>query len=618
MAQRVEEDGKSERQPVVGWIGASSPRASGLTSIWSSITREFEEPIKETKQMTVVQPTGAVSHPDTGWHNIHWHQAHQAVRRLQARIVKATQQGKWGKVKALQRLLTHSFSAKVLAVKRVTDNQGKNTPGVDGDIWDTPQKKMQGVHSLQQHGYKPLPLRRIYIPKSSNPRQKRPLSIPVMRDRAMQALYLLALEPIAETTADPNSYGFRPERNCADAIEQCFAILAGDNRAAWILEGDIKGCFDNISHEWLMTHIPMDKVMLRQWLKAGFMDKGQLFPTYAGTPQGGVASPVLANLVLDGLERLLRQRFPMYARNGQRAKVNLVRYADDFIITGISQAVLENEVKPLVERFLHERGLTLSPDKTHITHISEGFDFLGQNIRKYDGKLLIKPSTSSVKRLLKKVRDLIRRNPTVTAGKLIWLLNPTIRGWAQYHRHVVSSATFQSVDHQIFRALWRWATRRHPKKSRWWIKDKYFQSINGRNWVFSGEHNGKAMTLFAASGMPIRRHIKVRSEANPFDPDWEIYFEQRLGVKMVGTLHGRRQLIHLWKEQQGMCPVCQQKITTLTGWHNHHLVWRSRGGADKAFNRVLLHPNCHRLIHSQELSVEKPRPAPASRALAKA
>jgi RNA-directed DNA polymerase len=194
--------------------------------------------------MTVEHSTGAVSHPETGWHDINWPQAHQVVRRLQARIVKATQQGKWGKVKALQRLLTHSFSAKVLAVKRVTDNQGKHTPGVDGDIWDTPHKKMQGVHSLRQHGYRPLPLRRIYIPKASDPRKKRPLSIPVMRDRAMQALYLLALEPIAETTADPNSYGFRKARACADAIEQCFAVLVGSHRAEWILEGDIKGCFD--------------------------------------------------------------------------------------------------------------------------------------------------------------------------------------------------------------------------------------------------------------------------------------------------------------------------------------------------------------------------------------
>jgi RNA-directed DNA polymerase len=569
--------------------------------------------------MTVVQPTGAVSHlPEIGWHAIDWQQAHREVRRLQARIVKATQAGKWGKVKALQHLLTHSFSAKALAVKRVTENQGKNTPGIDGEIWDTPHKKMQGVLNLRQRAYRPQPLRRIYIPKASDPSKKRPLSIPIMRDRAMQALYLLALEPVAETTADPNSYGFRKERACADAIEQCFILLAGRHRPAWILEGDIKGCFDNISHEWLMTHIPMDKVMLGKWLKAGFMEQGQLFPTQAGTPQGGVASPVLANMVLDGLETMLRHHFPATTVNGRNAKVNLVRYADDFIITGVSQSLLEDEVKPLVERFLQERGLSLSPEKTHVTHIDTGFDFLGQNIRKYNGKLLIKPSQKSVKRLLTKVRDIIRRNPTAKAGKLIWLLNPVIRGWAQYHRHVVSSEIFQTIDHKIFQMLWRWCVRRHSKKSRWWIKDKYFHTVEGRNWVFSGEFNDRIMTLFSAGRMPIRRHTKVRSTANPFDPAWEVYFEKRLGLKMVNTLRGRRQLRYLWKEQQGICPVCQQKITTITGWHNHHIVWRSRGGTDSAENRVLLHPNCHRLIHSQDLSVEKPRPAPTGKALVKA
>lgn len=569
--------------------------------------------------MTVVQPTGAVSHlAQIGWHAIDWQKAHREVRRLQARIVKATQAGKWGKVKALQHLLTHSFSAKALAVKRVTENQGKNTPGIDGEIWDTPQKKMQGVLNLRQRAYRPQPLRRIYIPKASDPNKKRPLSIPIMRDRAMQALYLLALEPVAETTADPNSYGFRKERGCADAIEQCFILLAGRHRPAWILEGDIKGCFDNISHEWLIAHIPMDKVMLSKWLKAGFMEQGQLFPTQAGTPQGGVASPVLANMVLDGLETMLRHHFPSTTVNGRNAKVNLVRYADDFIITGISPSLLEDEVKPLVERFLQERGLSLSPEKTHVTHIDTGFDFLGQNIRKYNGKLLIKPSQKSVKRLLTKVRDIIRRNPTVKAGKLIWLLNPVIRGWAQYHRHVVSSEIFQTIDHKIFQMLWRWCVRRHHKKSRWWIKDKYFQTVEGRNWVFSGEFNDRTMTLFAAGRMPIRRHTKVKSTSNPFDPAWEVYFEKRLGLKMVNTLQGRRQLRYLWKEQQGICPVCQQKITTITGWHNHHIVWRSRGGTDSAENRVLLHPNCHRLIHSQDLSVEKPRPASTGKALVKA
>ena len=280
-----------------------------------------------------------------------------------------------------------------------------------------------------------------------------------------------------------------------------------------------------------------------------------------------------------------------------------------FIITGVTRELLEQEIRPLVEAFLSERGLSLSPEKTRIVHIEEGFDFLGQNVRKYQGKIIIKPSKKSVKRFLKKVRTIIKSNPTVTAGRLIFMLNPVIRGWAQYYRHVVSSKIFQDVDHQIHQALWRWAKRRHHNKGKRWIKDKYFHQVEGRKWVFSGEYDGKPVTLFAAHKMPIKRHIGIRSAANPFDPEWEIYFEKRLGVKMAQNLQGRRQLLYLWREQNGICPICKQKITKLTGWHNHHIVWRSKGGPDKAENRVLLHPNCHRLVHSQGIYVEKPRPA---------
>src|SRR5690348_12280224 len=299
-------------------------------------------------------PAGAASHQEVDWHTINWYKVNQEVRRLQARIVKATQEGKWGKVKALQRLLTHSFSGKVLAVRRVTENQGKNTPGVDRVTWNTPHKKMNAVYSLRQRDYCPQPLRRIYIPKKNG--KMRPLSIPCMRCRAMQALYLLALSPVAEVAGDRNSYGFRPERSTADAIAQCFIALAPKRSAQWVLEGDIRACFDHISHDWLVAHIPMEKPMLRKWLKAGFMEKDTLHPTDEGTPQGGIASPVIANMTLDGLEKLLKDRFPK-PKNGYNAKVNFVRFADDFIVTGDSKEILEKEVKPLVEEFLRERGL---------------------------------------------------------------------------------------------------------------------------------------------------------------------------------------------------------------------------------------------------------------------
>ncbi len=448
------------------------------------------------------------------------------------------------------------------------------------------------------------PLRRPYG-------KKRPLGIPCMRCRAMQALYLLALDPVAETTADPNSYGFRPGRSTADAIEQCFIALGKQFSPQWILEGDIKGCFDAISHEWLLTHIPMEKAILKKWLKAGYMEQHVLHPTEEGTPQGGIISPVLANLTLDGLEKKLNERYPK-PKVGYNAKVNFVRYADDFLVTGISKELLEKEVKPLVEQFMNERGLTLSPEKTVITHIEEGFDFLGQNVRKYKAgkrdKLLVKPSKKNVQAHLEKVRDIVKTNKALSAGKLILLLNPIIRGWAQYHQHVVSKKIFSSVDDAIYQMLRRWAKRRHPKKSKTWIEKKYFTTIGGNHWVFYGEVDGRKYYLMDTASMPIKRHVKVQGKANPYDPEWESYYEKRLDVHMESTLKGRRWLSYLWKEQNGLCPVCNQKITKITGWHSHHIQRRSSGGAGTAENRVLLHPTCHQQVHSQGLHVEKPRP----------
>ncbi|PUE49841.1 reverse transcriptase [Limnohabitans sp. 2KL-17] len=262
--------------------------------------------------MTVAKPAVKAVATDTGappafgviWDQINWDQDIDEVTRLQVRIAKATQAGRWNKVHALQHLLTRSLSGKLLAVKRVTENAGKRTAGVDGKIWKTPQSKMKASKALMHRGYRSQPLRRVYIPKSNG--KKRPLGIPTMHDRAMQALWLLALNPIAETTADKNSYGFRPRRSTADAIEHCFMALAKRDSAQWILEGDIRGCFDNISHDWLLKHVPMDKVVLIKWLKAEFIDQGALFLAEAGTPQGGIASPVLANMALDGMEDAVR------------------------------------------------------------------------------------------------------------------------------------------------------------------------------------------------------------------------------------------------------------------------------------------------------------------------
>ena len=399
-------------------------------------------------------------------------------------------------------------------------------------------------------------------------------------------------------------------------MEQCFKALRSAN-TQWILEGDIKSCFDKISHEWLLAHVLMDRVILQKWLKSGYMEKHVLHESMDGTPQGGIISPALANCALDGLERLLQEKYPAGKRlkslGGEKPCVNLVRYADDFVITSKSKELLEGEIKPLVERFLQERGLELSPTKTVITHVEHGFDFLGQNVRRYpNGKLLVKPSKKNVGTFLKGIRRIIKGAQGVSAADLIDQLNPKIRGWANYHRHVVSKHTFGHVDRNIFSSLWQWARRRHPNKSPRWFKPKYFDRRGNRDWSFFGEtcDDGGQPTkiwLYYAKSTPIKRHVKVKGEANPYDPTYETYFEEREGAHMLETFRGTRTLRYLWYEQRGLCTQCYTKITRITGWRLHYCVPRVKGGSTGATNCVLLHPECHDRVHRQRLSVSKPR-----------
>ncbi|HAZ1712711.1 TPA: group II intron reverse transcriptase/maturase [Salmonella enterica subsp. enterica serovar Brandenburg] len=543
-----------------------------------------------------------IPHP-TGWHIINWKACHARVRKLQLRIAKATRQQQWRQVRELQRILTRSFSGKAVAVRRVAENTGKRTPGIDGKIWHTPKEKWEGICSLNLCGYRPQPLRRIHIPKSNG--KTRPLGIPTMRDRAMQALWLLALEPVSETTADHNSYGFRPMRSTHDAIESIFLRMSQKVSPKWILEGDIKGCFDNISHDWLLSHIPMDRRLLKKWLKAGYMERGVFNHTNSGTPQGGIISPVLANMALDGLEKELMQTFRKSGYHSAKHQVNYVRYADDFICSGSSRELLENEVRPLIAAFMRERGLELSEEKTAITHIDKGFDFLGQNVRKYNGKMLIKPSKKNLKNFLCKVREIIKRNPTLPAWKLIGQLNPVIRGWATYHRHVVAKETFNYVDTQIWRAIWRWCVRRHPRKGLRWIAGRYF-SFEGRRWIFKAiTPEGKILTLFRAMETPIKRHIKIKGEATPYTPGMEIYFERRLDLIWKGKSKKMKTVVQLWKRQGKHCPQCGQLITNQTGWNIHHRIRKVMGGSDELTNLELLHPNCHRQLHSREAGAHR-------------
>jgi RNA-directed DNA polymerase len=465
---------------------------------------------------------GAPRDDATKWAKVDWNLARREVRRLQVRIAKAVTEGRWNKVRTLQHLLTRSFYAKLLAVKRVTSNQGKKTPGVDGVLWQGARAKWQACLSLRRRGYRPQPLRRVYIPKKNG--KKRPLSIPCMHDRAMQALYQLALAPVAETRADRNSYGFRERRGCADAIAAAFNALSKPNSAPWILEGDIKGCFDNITHDWMLNNIPVNREVLRKWLESGYMEDGQLYPSNRGTPQGGIISPTLANMTLDGMERAVRDAVP------RRCRVNFVRYADDFIVTAKSKRLLQERVKPALEAFLAERGLTLSEEKTALTHIHSGFTFLGQSFRKHGAILHITPSREGVLALKQKLGTLIRDYVGAPMPALIQKLNQTLRGWGNYHRHVVASEAFSSVDTYVYEQLWRMLRRRYPKKPQRWLARKYWVTPGSR-WIFSATWSTtkglRHAQVIRLSSLGIRRHIKVKADANPYLPEHSAYFWRR-------------------------------------------------------------------------------------------
>lgn len=523
------------------------------------------------------------------WKSIDWKKAEAEVSRLQARIAKATQEKKWNTVKRLQYLLSHSYYAKALAVRKVTTNKGKHTPGIDKELWNTPAVKMRNVLILTDKGYKAKPLRRVFIEKPGK-KKKRPLGIPCMYDRAMQALYALALDPVSETTADEKSFGFRRGRSAQDACEYIFTALSRRTSPEWVLEGDIKGCFDHISHDWLIDHIPMDKSVLKQFLKAGFVFQNELFPTDEGTPQGGVISPILANMALDGMQKVLSDRFntnrlgKIDLRFKNAHKVNLVRYADDFIVTAATKEIAE-EAKEIIRGFLCTRGLELSEEKTLITHVDDGFDMLGWTFRRFKEKLIVKPSKKSVKALNASLHNtVLERGKAWRQEDLIRVLNRQLRGWANYHQSVCAKDAFSRTDHILYEMLWRWAKRRHPKKNRKWITANYWYSKGLRNWVFST----KNAELIRLGEVPIIRHTKVRMSANPY-LDSE-YFIQRKFQNGMKRLSGRFKKI--WRNQNGCCYHCGQPMEISDEREIFYKIPKSMGGKDDVPNMAYVHKYC--------------------------
>lgn len=535
------------------------------------------------------------------WKNIDWHKAETHVNRLQIRIAKATQEKKWNTVKRLQYLLTHSYYAKMLAVRKVTTNKGKKTAGIDKELWITPTDKMKAVQSLTDKNYKAKPLRRVFIEKKGK-KAKRPLGIPCMYDRAMQALYALALDPVSEVTADTKSFGFRKGRSCHDACEYIFTALSRKYSPTWVLEGDIKGCFDHISHEWLIDNIPMDKSVLKQFLKAGFVFQNELFPTDDGTPQGGVISPILANMALDGIQEALVQHFDVTPKGKvayhmhQKSQVNFVRYADDFIVTAKTKEIAL-EAKEIIHAFLKTRGLELSEEKTLITHIDDGFDMLGWTFRKFKGKLIVKPSKKTIKSFVASLSEtVIKRGKAWKQESLIEKLNQQIRGWTNYHQSVCANETFSYIDNALFWMLWRWAKRRHPHKGKGWRKARYWHRKGDRNWVFCTDTN----ELLRLDYTPIIRHSKVRMNANPYlNTDYFIELKFNRGVK---RLSGKFKTV--WKNQKGLCHHCGLPMEVSENKEMFFKIPKSIGGKDDVTNMAYVHEYCNRLYFERCRSKE--------------
>jgi len=540
----------------------------------------------------------------TDWNAMDWRKAHRTVRNLRQRIFRATQEGNLKKVRSLQKLMLKSYSNRLVSVRRVAQlNAGKDTPGVDKLILKTPTARGKMVDTIAHYTlWKAKPARRVYIPKANG--KSRPLGIPVIVDRCLQSMVKNALEPSWEARFESISYGFRPGRSCHDAIAKIYLLARPNKTKKWILDADIKGAFDNISHNHLLKAIgPVPgKELIKQWLKAGYVEHGEFHATEQGTPQGGVASPLLANIALHGMEEAIGVTYD--SRGQLRGKRAVVRYADDFVCFCETREDAEQVQKILVE-WLSERGLTLSEEKTRIVHLTEGFDFLGFNIRHYPApqtsrtgwKLLIKPSKEAVKDLRKKLKDQWKKAQGSTVQTVLNKLNPIIRGWANYFRTVVTKEIFSTLDHWMYGKEKHYAKQMHPNKSINWRRRKYWGRLHLDRldfWVFGDKQTGSHLLRF--SWFPIERHPLVKGRASPDDPQLKDYWKKRQAAKGKNLTFSKQQLA---KRQKGRCPECGESLFNDEEIQVHHLLARSRGGSNLYSNLVLVHLLCHQQIHAQ-------------------
>jgi RNA-directed DNA polymerase len=541
----------------------------------------------------------------TDWQSIDWKKANRIVRNLRQRIFRATQHGDWKTVRSLQKLMLRSRSNILVSVRRVTQvNQGRKTPGVDKVVVKTPAARGKLVDELAAFTpWRAKPVRRIYIPKNNGP-HIRPLGIPVVKDRCLQAMVKNALEPSWEARFEGSSYGFRPGRGCHDAIGKIYSLARPDKTKKWVLDADIKGAFNEISHGHLLETLgPVPgRALIRQWLKAGYIDEGIFYDTEAGTPQGGVISPVLMNVALHGIEEALG--VTRRSDGTLRSKRAIVRYADDFVVFCETQADAY-QAQHILTEWLNPRGLTLSEEKTRVVHLTEGFDFLGFNVRHYPmphttrtgWKLLIKPSRKSIQKLRDKLKAEWLKLHGHDAATVTRKLNPIIRGWANYFRVGVSSHAFATLDHWMTQRAMRYARRAHPTKPKHWWTRRYFGRLNPSRqdtWVFGDKHTGAYLLKFG--WFPIERHILVKGRASPDDPSLKAYWLARGKAKAKALTPSKRKLAD---RQNGLCPQCGDSLFNDEEIEQHHIVPKQEGGPNTYDNLALVHFFCHQQLTAQ-------------------